>query len=352
MKDLFMSNPFFRFGIWIGLAIILLLSLLRPTVADPRLPSGGVSLLPADTLAAILPAGKDDNIKLVSVTGQPFTQALSIATTLLNPPAAWSVQYGLRSAAPVKKGDTLFADFWMRTTRTETGYGRADVYFQDATTYNKSIYYSASASSEWKHIQFPFGAAQDEAEGQAFLGFGVGFTAQTIEIAEVHITDYGATVKVSALPTTRVTYDGREPNAPWRKAAAARIERIRKGNLKIIVTDGAGRPVPEATVTVAMTRHAFGFATAVSNGVFLPNPGHALRTGLSPPGLQSLQQSHRQRRQMAGVGKHGRGLQRRDRNLVPVPSGGHHCLCPHSARSRHDPARPKSPLAVVGLSAQ
>lgn len=263
------------YGVWTGLTAAALLQLPWPAVAETLLPPGGVSLLPADSLPGFLPSFQDDNIKIVPVTGQPFPKALSIATTRPNPPAAWSVQYGIRTAAPVKKGDTLFASFWMRTTRTQTGYGRADVYFQDATTYNKSIYYSASASSGWKHLQFPFTAVQDEAAGQAFLGFGVGFTAQTIEVAEVQVTDYGAAVKVSDLPTTRITYAGREPGAPWRKAAAARIERIRKGNLKVIVTDRAGRPLRDAAVSVRMTRHAFGFATAVSNGVFLPRPDTA-----------------------------------------------------------------------------
>ena len=258
--------------------LALLLSLLAPLAwgqEDTPAPAGGVALLPADSLAGFLPSYRDDNIKIVPVTGQPFTQALSIATTLPNPPAAWSVQYGVRTVAPVKKGDTLFADFWMRTTRTQTGYGRADVYFQDATTYNKSIYYSASASSAWKHIRFPFAAAQDEPAGQGFLGFGVGFTAQAIEVADVRVTDYGTAIKISDLPTTRITYAGRAPDAAWRKAAQARIERIRKGNLTVVVRDDRGRPVADAVVTVRMTRHAFGFATAVSTGVFLPHPDTA-----------------------------------------------------------------------------
>ena len=240
--------------------------------ADTPLPAGGVPLLPVDSLSGLLPATPDGNVKIVPAPGQPFAQALSIATPPPTPAFPWGLQYGVPTSAPVKKGDTLFASFWMRTTQTQTGYGRADVYFQDATTYNKSIYYSASASSGWKLIQFPFAAAQDEAAGQGFLGFGVGFTAQTIEVADLMVTDYGTAMKVSDLPTTRITYDGREPDSPWRKAAAARIERIRKGSLKIVVTDTRGRPVPDAVVKVAMTRHAFGFATAVSTDVFLPHP--------------------------------------------------------------------------------
>ena len=59
------------------------------------------------------------------------------------------------------------------------------------------------------------------------------------------------------------TYDGREPDAPWRKAAAQRIETIRKGDLTVTVVDAAGKPVADAEVKVAMKRHAFGFGSAI-----------------------------------------------------------------------------------------
>ena len=258
--------------LWAVLAAVLLCPGPARAQQEPPAPPGGVAALPADSLPGFLPSYKDDNIGIVPVAGRPFTRALRITTSQPNPPAPWSVQYGIRTSAPVKKGDTLLADFWMRTVRTQTGYGRADVYFQDAATYNKSIYYSASATSGWKHIQVPFAAVQDEPAGRGFLGFGVGFTAQTIEVADIRVTDYGTFVSVSGLPTTRITYAGREPDAPWRKAADARIERIRKGDLRVVVTDRRGRPIPGAAVSARMTRHAFGFATAVSTDVFLPHP--------------------------------------------------------------------------------
>jgi GH35 family endo-1,4-beta-xylanase len=71
-----------------------------------------------------------------------------------------------------------------------------------------------------------------------------------------------------ALPTcgraAELSYRGREPTAPWRAAAEARIERARKGGLQVKVVDDAGKPVPGAAVTVTMKRHAFGFGAAVT----------------------------------------------------------------------------------------
>jgi GH35 family endo-1,4-beta-xylanase len=63
------------------------------------------------------------------------------------------------------------------------------------------------------------------------------------------------------------TYAGREPDAPWRQPAAARIEKYRKGNLTIVVKDKRGKPVADADVTVKMRRHAYGFGTCVNGPV-------------------------------------------------------------------------------------
>ncbi len=67
----------------------------------------------------------------------------------------------------------------------------------------------------------------------------------------------------AARPPVPTTYDGRKPDAPWRKAAAQRIETIRKGDLTVAVVDAAGKPVTDAEVKVAMKRHAFGFGSAI-----------------------------------------------------------------------------------------
>lgn len=57
-------------------------------------------------------------------------------------------------------------------------------------------------------------------------------------------------------------WGGREHPDTWRAAALERIERLRKGNLRIIVVDRNGRPVPGAEVRVDQQRHAFKFGVA------------------------------------------------------------------------------------------
>ena len=53
-------------------------------------------------------------------------------------------------------------------------------------------------------------------------------------------------------------------DAPWRKNAADRIEKLRKSDLTIKVVDADGKSVEGAAVDVKMIRHAFGFGSAVT----------------------------------------------------------------------------------------
>ena len=62
-------------------------------------------------------------------------------------------------------------------------------------------------------------------------------------------------------------YLGSAPDAPWR-AAAERIDRVRKADLTVHVEDAEGRPVEGAEVRVAMRRHAFAFGS-FDEGSFL-----------------------------------------------------------------------------------
>ena len=62
---------------------------------------------------------------------------------------------------------------------------------------------------------------------------------------------------------TKLEYPGMQPDAPWRAAAAERIEKLRKAELRVTVKDEAGKLVPGAEVSVRLTKHAFGFGTCV-----------------------------------------------------------------------------------------
>ncbi len=122
----------------------------------------------------------------------------------------------------------------------------------------------AVASAAWKKIQLPFAATRDFAKGEAEISFTLGMQEQMVEIGGIELQNYGTTKKVAELPFTKLGYGGSEPNAAWRKAAEARIEKVRKGDLTVTVKDAAGKPVRGAQVAVRMKKHAFLWGTAVS----------------------------------------------------------------------------------------
>ena len=59
---------------------------------------------------------------------------------------------------------------------------------------------------------------------------------------------------------------------PWREAAEARIERIRKAELVVEVRDSQGKPAPDVPVRARMTKHSFGWGSAIA-GQFLLGEG-------------------------------------------------------------------------------
>jgi GH35 family endo-1,4-beta-xylanase len=126
----------------------------------------------------------------------------------------------------------------------------------------------AVAGAAWKKITLPFAVNRDYAKGEAEVAFTLGMKEQTVEIGGVELLDYGTSRKVADLPFTRIGYRGSEPTAAWRKAAEARIEKVRKGDLTVLVKDGAGKPVPGAQVAVRMKKHAFLWGTAVNASAF------------------------------------------------------------------------------------
>jgi GH35 family endo-1,4-beta-xylanase len=244
--------------------------------ASSQPPNTGTSVLPSDALGGFAIPQYGMTGQRVSVTGQPFTEALHL-TTQSRSKFAWDLQLTQRIPVAIAKGDVLVGTFFMRTLKAETGYGRTDLILENRTTYEKSVYYSAIVGSEWRKFTVPFVAVEDEPAGGAQLNFHLGFNPQTIEIGGVTLVNYGKTRNVKDFPITQLSYAGREPGAAWRKAAAARIEKYRKGDLTVVVTDARGRPARNAAIAVRMKRHAFAFGSEISALTFVQETPDAQR---------------------------------------------------------------------------
>nr|MCU0791379.1 endo-1,4-beta-xylanase [Opitutaceae bacterium] len=229
------------------------------------LPPGPQSLTPSGPRVAEL-----GRFGIVSVTGQTFSEAVS-AETLARPAYPWDVQLGVRTIAPVAKGDTLWVGFTARRlfTRQETGEALLELIVErSAKPHEKLLERALSVGPEWTRIAIPFVADRDAQTGELQLTLRLGYNPQSLEIGGLALLNHGSDVAPESLPRTDTSYEGSAPDHPWRAAAAARIDQLRKADLVVRVLDTQGRPVRGARVEVRMRRHAFGFGTAVQAARF------------------------------------------------------------------------------------
>lgn len=252
------------------LFISLLIVALAPLRAQTPVPPGE-PLLPAQGLQAFglqtMPAAVDAvSVKIVPAEGAPgFSQAWRIET-LRNVNPSFAIQLRATSWRALARGDIGLIRFFARTVKTadESGTARVGVGVRHATRREMGVVNeSFNPPREWTEYLLPFRSTRDYPAGEAVVSLSFGFKTQTIEIGGVECLYYGTTVAFNDLPRTRFTYQGREPDAAWRKAALARIEQIRKGDITVRVLDAAGKPVPNATVRLEQTRSAFEFGTAM-----------------------------------------------------------------------------------------
>lgn len=232
------------------------------------IPPGGESLLAGDPMKAFA-VGLNKSLvesEIVAVEGQAFDSAFRLKT-VAKADSPYAVQLIATIEKPIRKNDVLLAVFSMRTVESarESGEGQTECVVElDRAPHTKSIVQEAGAGAEWKTFYVPSLAAIDYEAGRARMQFRLGYDPQTIEIGNIQLLRFPGCDSIRGLPTTAVEYPGMAPDAPWRAAAAERIEAHRKADMRIRVEDALGRPVAGARVAVAMKKHAFEFGTAVN----------------------------------------------------------------------------------------
>lgn len=232
-------------------------------------PPGGVSLIAGAFPASFTQySGSASATKKVrTIAGQPFSKAVELATRK-ETSNFWGAEYNTPITRAVKKNGVALLRFHLRCTSTQSadGKGVIQAYCQKASpNWEKSVSQQIIVGKEWREYLIPFTFSSDYQSGQAMLAFGLGASKpQTLQLAAVELIYYGSKLSVNELPKTAETYQGREPDARWRKQAQARIEQIRKGDFAIKVTDANGLPVPGAKVSVSQRSHAFQFGTAMA----------------------------------------------------------------------------------------
>jgi len=225
-------------------------------------------VIPVHAIASMraVSASKYGTLTRVKAEGQPFADAVRCEIT--SPaPHPWDVQFQFRTTRKIEKGEVLWARFYARTlsAKTESGEGHICAIFEKAGPPNdKSLSCDLTLGRQWQEFFLPFKAQGAYDVGKASSGFHLGMQEQAIEIADFELFSFGKDFDTQRLPRTRISYAGQAPDALWRAAAEARIEKIRKADLAVAVTDAAGRPLTGAKVDVVMKRHAFGWGSAVT----------------------------------------------------------------------------------------
>jgi len=256
-----------------------------PETLFAALPEGTKYITPSDLLNNTTAKGYATK-KLVSVTGQDFTQALQVTTSKLTTNSNGIItttgsSIGFKNTLEgCGEGDLMLVKFAMRNISggDDAGWGSVILQVQGVevsdtgvTTYPKTLFETVNASPEWKYYYVPF----THSVGKNQITIRVGTFIQTLEIADFEIINYANTVKADGtavappdMPMSSLDYSELKKGSSWRQAAIARIEDIRKGDVEIVVRDANGYPITDADVKVDMYEHEFQFGTCVSGTMF------------------------------------------------------------------------------------
>jgi GH35 family endo-1,4-beta-xylanase len=267
-----------RHFIWSNLLVLrsstfsLLIFFFVAVLCGQELPSGGTPLvepvrLSPDRLDTRFGNDAMSSGQIVSVTHPQFDQALQV-TIAKQPANTWDVGANTQITSEVNKGDLLLVGFWARGTSDEgKGGGVCEFVFErNGGDYAKSVQYLVETppKKEWKHYWVRFRSIADYQPGEALLNFQMGYVRSTIELAGIQAWNFANRITDDQLPSSELTYVGRDADAPWRVEAAARIEEHRKAEIRLTVVDANGHPAAGVPVHLSLARHAFDFGSAVS----------------------------------------------------------------------------------------
>jgi len=236
---------------------LFLLLVLQPLNALD-LPSGGIEVGAGGALQASASpeVGKVESLE----TGKRIT------ITEADPAKAFGAQFTSPIPTGISKNERVFALIKARVVGgAETGEVLAKLQLKGAPYTPLAATIGVGIHREWTELPAVFVAEDAVPEAKAAVVLLCAHKEQSIEVESIRVLRYPESIPLTAFPKPKPikrTYAGREPDAPWRKAALERIEQHRKRDLSLIVEGGDGVPSPESEVKLVLRRHAFGFGSA------------------------------------------------------------------------------------------
>lgn len=212
-------------------------------------------------------------MSVVDVEGMPFKKAIRMESKKKTD-RDYLFQAVTPSTAKVTVSDALMLTFYARAEQVnnDINVSQINMKFFSMKQTGSARNASVAVSKNWQKFYFPMDVFSKQVKefgpGELTLTLNQGLPPQIVDIADVKLVKYPEGVALKDLPRKVQTYEGRELDAAWRKEAFERIEKIRKSDLSVQVTDEAGKPVTDAQVSVKMKRHLFGFGSAYADPRF------------------------------------------------------------------------------------
>lgn len=172
----------------------------------------------------------------------------------------------------VKKGEKLLLVFTAKTEKASLETDEAKVLWQLGISESQKdrIRKVISISSDWKTYYIPIEMQKYTSKKHLELVMQFGFPPQKFLIKNIGLYHFGKDVAMADLPKTQIIYKGMEAEAPWRKEAFARIDSVRKGDFKIVITQG-GEPLENVGLEINMIKHHFDWGVALQTKKTLGN---------------------------------------------------------------------------------
>jgi hypothetical protein len=199
---------------------------------------GGTPEVSDDTKYANLPQGtviadhfndfsqkdsdNDAEYKTVSITGQPFAEALQV-NIKSKPSAGYKVNMTIDSPIQLRQDDIILVSFYARTiTPSSSGDGHIEFLLQhNGEPWTEYVTWPMDIGTEWKRYYIPFTIQAWRAKrGEYYVPppsdgddntfgveevrfrFSLGYYPQKLQFADMRIVDYGTSVTGSQLPVT------------------------------------------------------------------------------------------------------------------------------------------------------
>lgn len=244
-----------------------------PIPITEDLPSQGIAIINSDNPQ--MNGGTIGTITKINTDGPGFTESFKIE--VLKPTGLYyQGQLAFDTTQYVAKNDVLLIHTWIRkvSSADESGSAFLTVFLEiNKAPHTKFVFQEISSNGEWQEYFIPVQIPQAAEAGSVGLkfGFGAGSKTQTLEIGGVELLNYGSSKTLAELPLTLDSYAGRELDAPWRAEANARIEKIRKGDFKVKITDADDKEVTNALIDIKFKKHDYHFGSVIDSHILMGN---------------------------------------------------------------------------------